>query len=77
MNKIRLILIIIIFLNSKLNAENYVDNISGISNLAENTVKAAVSQMDVDTNKVKISKLPKLPKGKKLKSVEVIINITD
>lgn len=52
MNKIRLILIIIIFLNSKLNAENYVDNISGISNLAENTVKAAVSQMDVDTNKV-------------------------
>jgi len=33
--------------------------------------------IDVDTNKVKISKLPKLPKGKKLKSVEVIINITD
>ena len=33
--------------------------------------------IDVDTDKVKISKLPELPKGKKLKSVEVIINITD
>ena len=32
---------------------------------------------DVETNKVKISKLPKLPRGKKFKSVEVIINITD
>ena len=33
--------------------------------------------IDVETNKVKISKLPKLPRGKKFKSVEVIINITD
>jgi len=32
--------------------ENYVDNISGISNLAESTVKAAALQMDTDTNKV-------------------------
>ena len=33
--------------------------------------------IDVETDEVKISKLPKLPKGKKFKSVEVIINITD
>ena len=33
--------------------------------------------IDVDTNKVKISKLPKIPRGKKLKSVDVIINISD
>ena len=32
---------------------------------------------DVESNKVKISKLPKIPKGKKLKSVDVIINISD
>ncbi len=32
---------------------------------------------DINTNYVKISKLPKLPKGKRLKSVEVIINITE
>ena len=52
MNKIRLIVVIIFFFNSKLNAENYVDNISGISSLAENTINAAVSQMSSDTNKV-------------------------
>ena len=33
--------------------------------------------IDVETNKVRISKLPELPEGKKFKSVEVIINITD
>ena len=33
--------------------------------------------IDVDTDKVRISKLPKLPRGKKFKSVEVIINISD
>ena len=33
--------------------------------------------IDVETDKVKISKLPELPKGKKFKSVEIIINITD
>ena len=52
MNKIRLIVVIIFFFNSKLNAENYVDNISGISSLAENTINAAVLQMSSDTNKV-------------------------
>ncbi len=31
---------------------------------------------DIKTNQVKILKLPKLPKGKSLESVEVIINIT-
>ncbi len=30
---------------------------------------------DVKTNQVKISRLPKLPKGKSLESVEIIINI--
>ncbi len=52
MNKIKLIIIVILFFSSKLNAENYVNNISGISDLAENTVKAAVSQINSDTNKV-------------------------
>ena len=33
--------------------------------------------IDVETNRVKISKLPKIPRGKKLKSIDVIINITD
>ena len=33
--------------------------------------------IDVETNKVKISKLPKIPRGKKLRSVDVIINISD
>ena len=33
--------------------------------------------IDVETNRVRISRLPKLPRGKKLKSVEVIINISD
>jgi len=33
--------------------------------------------IDVETNKVKISKLPKIPKGKKLRSIDVIINISD
>ena len=33
--------------------------------------------IDVETNKVKISKLPKIPEGKKLESVDVIINISD
>ena len=33
--------------------------------------------IDVETNEVKISKLPKIPKGKKLKSVDVIISISD
>ena len=33
--------------------------------------------IDVETSKVKISKLPKIPRGKKLKSVDVIINISD
>ena len=33
--------------------------------------------IDVETNKVKISKLPKIPRGKRLKSIDVIINISD
>ncbi len=32
---------------------------------------------DIRTSHVKISRLPKLPKGKKLKSIEVIINISE
>ena len=52
MNKLRFLFFAMLFFSSKLCAENYVENISGISNLAENTVKAAVSQMDTDTNKV-------------------------
>ena len=31
---------------------------------------------DIKPNQVKISKLPKLPRGKRFKSVEVVINIT-
>ena len=33
--------------------------------------------IDVENSEVKISKLPKIPRGKKLKSVEVVINISD
>tara|TARA_B100000242_G_C42603370_1_gene284861 strand:- start:51 stop:464 length:414 start_codon:yes stop_codon:yes gene_type:complete len=33
--------------------------------------------IDVETDKVKISRLPKLPRGKKIESVDVIINISD
>ena len=40
MNRLRFIVFAILFFSPKLYAENYVDNISGISNLAENTVKA-------------------------------------
>lgn len=32
--------------------------------------------IDIQTENVKISKLPKLPKGKRIESVEVVINIT-
>ena len=32
---------------------------------------------DIDSKKIKISKFPKIPDGKKLKSVEVIVNISD
>jgi len=32
---------------------------------------------DIDAKKVYISKLPKIPEGKKLNSIEVIVNITD
>ena len=52
MNKFGLILFSILLFTPKVNADNYVDNISGISNLAESTVKAAVSQMNSDTSKV-------------------------
>ena len=52
MNRLRFIVFAILFFSPKLYAENYVDNISGISNLAESTVKAAALQMDTDTNKV-------------------------
>ena len=52
MNKLRLILFLILLFTQKANADNYVDDISGISSLAESTVKAAVSQMNSDTSKV-------------------------
>ena len=32
---------------------------------------------DIDAKKVRISKLPKIPQGKKLNSIEVIVNISD
>lgn len=32
---------------------------------------------DIDAKKVKISKLPKIPDGKKLNSIEVVVNISD
>jgi len=33
--------------------------------------------IDIDSKKIKISKLPKIPDGKKLKSIEVVVNISD
>jgi len=32
---------------------------------------------DIDSKKVKISKLPKIPDGKKMNSVEIVVNISD
>ena len=32
---------------------------------------------DIDAKKVRISKLPKIPQGKRLNSIEVIVNISD
>ena len=52
MNKIKFIFLLVFLININVKAENYVDNISGISNLAESTVKAAVSQLNNDTDKV-------------------------
>lgn len=52
MNKIKFIFLSVFLININVKAENYVDNISGISNLAESTVKAAVSQLNNDTDKV-------------------------
>lgn len=33
--------------------------------------------IDIDSKNIKFSKLPKIPGGKKLQSVEVVVNITD
>tara|TARA_B100000963_G_C22623007_1_gene670893 strand:- start:69 stop:2282 length:2214 start_codon:yes stop_codon:yes gene_type:complete len=52
MSKIKFILLSVFLININVKAENYVDNISDISNLAESTVKAAVSQLNNDTDKV-------------------------
>ena len=45
-------------------------------NLFDDILVSIVESL-IEHKKVKISKLPKLPRGKKFKSVEVIINITD
>ena len=39
--------------------------------------KASGELTDIDAKKVRISKLPKIPQGKKLNSIEVIVNISD
>ena len=39
--------------------------------------KSSGELTDIDAKKVHISKLPKIPEGKKLKSIEVIVNISD
>ena len=42
---------LILYTHSSL-ADNYVENVSGISELADRSVKAAVSQINSDTEKV-------------------------
>ena len=42
-------IILFLFICTNLNADNYVSNVSSISNLAESSVSAAVSQMNSDT----------------------------
>ena len=39
--------------------------------------KSTKKLSDIKSSDVKISNLPKIPKGKKLESVEVVVNITD
>ena len=39
--------------------------------------KSSGELIDIDFKKVRISKLPKIPEGKKLNSIEVIVNISD
>ena len=39
--------------------------------------KSSGELTDIDAKKVYISKLPKIPEGKKLNSIEVIVNISD
>ena len=52
-NKFKLLIIILTFaLFNKSYSENYIENISEISKLAENTVNAATKQISSDTDKV-------------------------
>ena len=39
--------------------------------------KSTEKLSDIKSSDVKISNLPKIPKGKKLKSVEIVVNISD
>ena len=39
--------------------------------------KSSGELTDIDSKKVYISKFPKIPKGKKLNSIEIIVNISD
>ena len=39
--------------------------------------KSSGELTDIDSKKVHISKFPKIPKGKKLNSIEIIVNISD
>ncbi|MFL2662435.1 MAG: Fur family transcriptional regulator [Alphaproteobacteria bacterium] len=39
--------------------------------------KTSSELTDIDAKKVRISKLPKIPQGKRLNSIEVIVNISD
>jgi Fur family iron response transcriptional regulator len=39
--------------------------------------KTSSELTDIDAKKIHISKLPKIPEGKKLNSIEVIVNISD
>ena len=39
--------------------------------------KGTSNLIDIDSKDIKISKLPKIPNGKKLDSVEIIVNLSD
>ena len=39
--------------------------------------KSSSNLIDIDSNDIKISKMPKIPGGKKLHSVEIVVNLSD
>ena len=39
--------------------------------------KSTSSLIDINSNEIKVSKMPKIPGGKKLESIEIVVNLSD